>query len=138
MIKRTATVAAVGCLLLIAALCVFAPPVAIAGQAGVADVTVTVSSRTEVHLTGGGGCYVHQQRRYPVALLGGGVVSGRFGAGRLAGDHETCVFSTTLPALPAATELVVNGLEHDVHGGVGRIVLSADDGQWSPLKSMRL
>lgn len=95
-------------------------------------VTLTVSSDIAVHPTGHGGCYVRTPQHYAVTLLGGGVRNGTLSGGQLTANGS-CAFSTTLPALTGATEIIVNGGEHTITDGTGRITLSSDDGHWTPV-----
>jgi hypothetical protein len=134
--RRTAAILAgfaLGALLL--ALLGVIPSRAIPGQPVAADVTVTISSRTQVHPTGSGGCYVRVPQTYRLTVLGpDGRRDATLGGGRIQSDGS-CGFSAVLPASPDASAVVVNGGLHEVTGAVGTLTLSSDDGRWVPMSA---
>lgn len=96
----------------------------------IAQVTITVTSHTQVHVGPGQTCYVRTPQRYGLLLLSSrGIRTGAFGYGRLTADGG-CTFTAHVPALPEAYRIIVNGQQHFVADGVGEIQLSADDGYW--------
>lgn len=129
-----ALLAAAGLLLAltIGAIATLAAPPAVTGTPAAQMVTLTVSSDIAVHPTGHGGCYVRTPQHYAVTLLGGGVRNGTLSDGQLTANGS-CAFSTTLPALTGATDIIVNGGEHTITSGTGQITLSSDDGHWTPV-----
>lgn len=100
-----------------------------------ATLTVQIVGHEYVHPVGHGGCYVAvpgQDYTVEVFDATGAHTVGKTmsGTGRLTADGG-CHFSSTMPALFDADQVVVRGAVHAITRGVGVVILSADDGQWS-------
>lgn len=104
-----------------------------------ATLTVQIVGHEYVHPVGHGGCYVAVPgQAYAVEVFNAAGVHAvgktMSGTGRLTADGG-CHFSSTMPALFDADQVVVRGAAHAITRGVGVVTLSADDHRWSHFSS---
>lgn len=130
--------ATVAGLLVITALALgMAVPANINGAPRPQTVTYTVTTAEDIHRTPGGTCTSGpSDDLFTVTLWDTAGVQriAPMSAGRQV--EERCAFTVTMPMLRDARWLAFNGAYHEVPAGVGLVDLSADDGDWHPVKSM--
>jgi hypothetical protein len=100
-------------------------------------VTYTITTAEDIHQKPGGTCTSGPSGdTFTVSLWDAAGVQrvAPLSAGRQVEDR--CTFTATMPVLRDAQYLAFNGAYHEVPAGVGLVALSADDGDWRPVRSM--